>query len=618
MATKALGVRPLLSEDESLRIGSDFRRSAWSAFLFCLPYLKPHLRRLVLVSLADICLVFLIAILPWYGTLLIDRAFPDHDVRLAITLVILFVITGIIAQGVTALRTYLYGYVELRIPFDLKTKLYRHVQRLSLNTIERTPVGEYMFRINTDTDRVAHTIYRIIPTFNMVVEFVLILAFSTYTDPLITVIVLAFLIPWTILFYWVTSISRVLDRRRLRCCEFRDSGIQEAASSFGQIKAFGNTRLERFRNGRRSVAAQRVAVHGYLFLVPFEWLTQKVLPYAKNAIVFVYLAKKVILGQMSLGMTVPLTAYLTRLNFPIERIVNFANWVRQTMISVERMMQILQTEPSIKDKHAAIRIERFSGRLRLNHVSYHRAGTSQQLHEISLTLEPGRKVAVVGPSGAGKSTLIATILRMIAPDSGAVLIHDEVQGENISLQDVALDTFLSQTACVVQETFVFGGTIAENLRFAKPDASDEEVIVALDKVGLLDWVLSMPDGIDQDISSGAMISIGQRQRLGIARAILAEPALLILDEPTSALDATTEAEIVKLLSEFGQGRAVLLVTHRLDTVVDADEILVFDRGHVVQRGTHYELGAVSGLYRDLLEAYRYHHPESALPEASIL
>lgn len=618
MATKAIPQGQLLTEEESLRIGSDFRRSAWSAFLFCLPYLKPHLRRLILVSLADICLVFLIAIPPWYGTLLIDRAFPDHDVRLAITLVILFVITGIVAQGVTALRTYLYGYVELRIPFDLKTKLYRHVQRLSLNTIERTPVGEYMFRINTDTDRVAHTIYRIIPTFNMVVEFVLILAFSTYTDPLITLIVLAFLIPWTILFYWVTSISRVLDRRRLRCCEYRDSGIQEAASSFSQIKAFGNTRLERFKNGRRSVAAQRVAVHGYLFLVPFEWLTQKVLPYAKNAIVFVYLANKVILGQMSLGMTVPLTAYLTRLNFPIERIVNFANWVRQTMISVERMMQILQTEPSIKDKPDAIRVERFSGRLRLVDVSYHREGTAQQLNKISLHLEPGRKVAVVGPSGAGKSTLIATILRMIAPDRGQVLIHDDVHGEDVGLQDVALDTFLAQVACVVQETFVFGGTIAENLRFAKPDASHEQVIDALDRVGLLEWAMALPDGIDQDLSSGSMISIGQRQRLGIARAILAEPALLILDEPTSALDATTEAEIVKLLSEFGEGRSVLLVTHRLDTVIDADEILVLDRGYVVQRGTHGELSSSPGLYRDLQDAYRSHQSEPALPVASIL
>lgn len=585
-----------LTEDQALEQATSFRRSAWKAFLFCLPFLRPHLGRLTLVALADIALVFLNLIPPWFGTILIDRAFPQRDWRVAWLVMATMVATAVVTQLVTAIRTYVYGLVELKIPFELRARMYRHIQKLSVRTLDATPAGEYMFRVVTDSERVAHTIYRIVPTFTMVFEFVLILAFSTYADPVITLIVLLFLVPWTWLFYWVTSISRILDRRRLHCAEIRDSEIQQAASTFTLIKSFGNTRFERYRNGKLAGAAQRVAVHGYLFLVPFELVTQKILPYARQATVFLYLARQVINGQITLGMTVPLTAYLNRLNFPIERIVNFANWVRQTMVSVERMMHILECAPAIRDIPNPIVLKNFSGKVQVQNVSLHRG--AQQLHNIDLELLPGKKVAIVGQSGAGKSTLLSVVLRTLLPDSGTVF----VDGQN--LRDVQLSSYLANVGIVMQETFLFGGSIVDNLQFAKPEATRAEIESALSAVGLLDWANRLPAGLEQDLSSGTMLSIGQKQRIGIARALLVDPKLLLLDEPTSALDAASEEEIVRLLRMLSKNRATLMVSHRIDTVVDADEIIVLKHGEIVERGTHADLYRWGGEYRRLWECYR--------------
>lgn len=587
---------PILTEDEALFIGENFRRTAWQAFVFILPFLRRHLGRLILVCLADIAIILLNFIPPWFGTYLIDRAFPQRDWRLAMFIISLMLATTLTVQVTTAIRKFIYSYVEIRIPLDLRAQIYRHIQKFRLDTIEATPVGEYLFRLAVDTDRVAHTIYRILPTATMLFQFALILAFSTYADPIITLFVVLFIIPWTLLFYWVTSISRVLDRRRLRLAEIRDSGIQQATSSFSLIKSFSNERLELHKNVVRAGAAQRVAVHGYLFLVPFELITQKILPYARQTTVFVYLAQKVVMGEMTLGMTVPLMSYLNRLNYPIERMVNFFNWVRQTMISVERIMHVLQTEPSIKDKPNALRISTLTGLVEVSGVTFSRP--SLALKDINLKLEPGKKVAVVGPSGAGKSTLVSLLLRTNLPQSGHILIdgHD--------LSDLHLESYLRNIGIVMQDTFLFGGTLAENLRFVRPEANDEAILSVLSDVGLSDWVASLPTGLNEDLQSGSQLSVGQRQRIGIARALLLNPSLLILDEPTSALDASSEAEVMALLNKVGTDRAVLLVTHRLDTVINADEILVLNHGEIAERGSHEYLMLKMGLYSEMQRVYR--------------
>lgn len=587
-----------MTEREALNQGVEYRQSSWKAFLFVLQFLKPQLRRLLLVCLIDISIVLLNLSAPWFGKTLLDQAFPQRDWGAVWVIAASVAAILLLAQILTGTRTFLYNATEQLLQLQLREKMYSHLQTLSMETIESLPVGQQQFRITTDSDRIAHMLVRILPTLTMLVEFALILSTAIYVDPILTGVVMLFLIPWTFLFIWVTTYGRTLDRRRLRLCELRDAGILQAAASFSAIKSLGRNRREVRRNGKTSVALQRVAAQGYLILVGFEFVTQRLIPFLKTTTIYLYLARKVVLGQMTLGTTVPMIAYLGRLTFPIERIVNFGCWIWQTMVSAERMMQIMQTKPAIVDVPNAPKLDAVEGRLKFDKVSFDRPGLGRVLHEVDLELAPNRLVAIVGPSGAGKSTMMGLALRLLDPVSGSITIdgHD--------LRDIDRTSYLRKCGTVVQDTFLFGGSVADNLRVAKPDATEADMQAVIDEVELTEWLSNLPNGLNEDLEGGQALSAGQKQRMGIARALLTNANILFLDEPTSALDAETEREVMATIRRAAKNRATMLVTHRLDTVRNADEIVVLEAGRVVQRGTHDELISVDGLYATLHGLYR--------------
>lgn len=593
-----------MTEQEALAQGTAFRKNSWRAFLFVIRYLRPHLRRLGLVCFIDICIVLLNLTIPWFGKYVIDQVLPQRDWSAFWTVATSIAGLLLVVHLFAGLRTFLYNTTEQLLQLDIRREMYTHLQKLSMETIDAVPVGQLQFRVGTDADRIAHMLVRILPTMTMLVEFTLILSAAIYVDPFLTGVVALFLIPWTALFVWVTHYGRVLDRRRLRFCELRDAGILQAASSFFTIKSLGRARREVRRNGKVSVALQRVSAQGYLILVGFEFATQKLIPWAKTTTIYLYLARLVVTGQMTLGTTVPMIAYLGRLTFPIERIVNFGCWIWQTMVSAERMMQILETEPAIQDRPDAKRLASFSGSLKFDSVSFDRPGIGRVVEGVSFELKSGKLTAVVGPSGAGKSTLVGLALRMMDPVEGLVL------ADGTDLRDLSRPEFLSRIGTVMQETFLFGGTLAENMLVARPQATDDEIRAALEAAGLGEWLAGLPDGLYQDLDGGLALSAGQKQRIGIARAFLVNPDLLILDEPTSALDAETERAVMKTIADLAAKRATMLVTHRLDTVRDADEIIVLDKGRVAERGTHTQLLQSGGLYSRMLNAYHQHGMEA--------
>jgi len=578
-------------------LGKEVSQGSWKAFRYVLRFLKPQLHRLLLVCLIDVSVTLLNLAMPWLGKSIIDQAFPAKDWNLALRIAL--VLAGLAASVylLSALRTFIYSTAEMLVGLDIRRQMYARIQRIALEEVESVPVGQLQFRVSTDADRIAHMLVRILPTCTMLVEFALILIAAVNVDPVLTLIVLGFLVPWTILFVWVTHYGRVYDRRRLKLCELRDASVMEAASSFATIKSFGRTRYERLRNTQANIAVQRVAAQGYLILVGFEFVTQKLLPFLKQTTIYVYLIRKVIFGEMTLGMTVPMIAYLGRLAFPLERIVNFGCWIWQTMVSADRLMQVLTAPEDAADRERAVALGDFSGHLELVGVNASRPGIGPVLRDVDLVVKPGQRVAVVGPSGAGKSTLVSVALRLVEPSSGQVL----VDGHDVRSLRVA--SFRRQCGVVSQHTYVFAGTVRDNLLVADPEATDERLQAVLSEVGLGTWLDSLTDGLGQDLESGSGLSEGQRQRIGLARAVLGDPRLLLLDEPTSALDAETEATVLATINRVSEGRAVLYVTHRLHTVVDADLIVVMDRGAVVERGTHNELLRAGGLYSRMVAAH---------------
>lgn len=588
-----------MTEQEILQSSDSHRVNSWKAFRFVLRYLKPQLRRLTLVCLIDISISFINLAIPWFGKFIIDQAFPQRDWPLTLQVAGGIAILAGLVYGLSALRTYLYNTAEMLIGLGIRRAMYGHLQKLSIDTIEAVPVGQQQFRITTDADRIAHMLVRILPTAAMLVEFALILSIASYIEPVLTMIVMGFLIPWTFLFIWVTHYGRIFDRRRLRMTEMRDAAILQSTSSFATIKAFARVRSEVRRNGVANISVQRVAIQGYLILVGFELVTQKLIPYLKSTTIYLFLIRRVVFGEMTLGMTVPLIAYLSRVTYPLERIVNFGCWIWQTMVSAERMMHILQTEPAIQDKPNAKKVGNdFGGTVRFESVSFERESVGKVLTDVSFELVPGKTTAIVGPSGAGKSTALGLMLRFQDPSSGRVVVSGE------DLRDLDRTSYLRHVGTVMQDTFIFAGSVAENLRISKPEATDEELMAVLETVELREWVESLGDGLKHDLESGGGLSAGQKQRIGVARAILPDPRILLLDEPTSALDVETEAQIVEMLNRVAKGRTVFVVTHRLETIVDADEILVLDRGVVVERGGHKKLLELGGLYSELYRLHR--------------
>lgn len=590
-----------MTEREALAEGIGFRKGSFRAFLYVLPFLKPHLRRMILVCLIDISIVLLNLVIPWFGKALIDEAFPARDWNYVGIIAVSVAALALLVFALTGARTFLYNATEQLLQLDIRKRMYTHLQTLSLDTIESVSVGQQQFRLTTDPDRIAHMLVRILPTLTMLVEFGIILAATVAIDPVLPLIISLFLIPWTALFIGVTHIGRVLDRRRLHLAETRDAGILQAAASLGTIKGFGRQRREIRRNAKVSVALQRVANQGYLILVGFEFITQRLIggasPFLKNTTIFLLLARKVVLGQMTLGATVPMIAYLSRLTLPIERIVNFGCWIWQTMVSAERMMQILETEPSIKDKPNARDLVMEEGRIRFENVSFDRPAVGRVISDLTLDIPAGRRVAIVGPSGAGKSTLLGLALRLIDPVEGRVLVdgHD--------IREVKRNSLVRQIGSVLQDTFIFGGTLRDNLRLGQIYVADEEMERAMNSVGLHEWYASLPDGLDSDLEGGLALSVGQKQRLGIARALLTRADLFLLDEPTSALDPRTENGVMETLVRVTEGKTVVMVTHRLRTVEDFDEIVVLKDGGVAEQGTHEELMKRNGVYAQMLATF---------------
>ena len=484
-----------------------------------------------------------------------------------------------------------------RVVFDIRQQLYRHLQRLSMRYFETRSTGRIMTRILYDVNAVQQTL-----TGNLV-------DIITNSTTILFVMVLVFTINWRLGIIAVAIlplyvINFLIWRPQIRSAsrEAREqfsavSGqLNDAISGIRVIKAFTRERSEarRFVREIREIIDLNVkAGRARTFLgVISTFMT------GMAAIIVIYVGGREILfaERMTYGQLIQFNAYLAMLYAPIIALVTINDQIQVAMAAIERIFELFDTTPEIDERRDAVVLRRCEGRVEFDRVFFSYDPTEEVLKDVTFTAQPGTVTALVGRSGSGKSTLINLIPRFYDPTRGRVLL------DGVDLRDLQLTSLRKQIGMVMQDSFLFAGTLRENIKYGRPDAPDSEVVAAAIAANAHDFITEFPDSYETRVGErGTRLSGGQRQRISIARAVLRNPRILILDEATSALDSESEAAIQEALEYLMQGRTTFTIAHRLSTVMNADEIIVLDYGEIVERGTHAELATAGGIYEMLCD-----------------
>jgi ABC-type multidrug transport system fused ATPase/permease subunit len=503
---------------------------------------------------------------------------------------------AILRLGLTVVRRVVAGKVSLAVEFDLRQLFYAHLQRLELGFFDGQQTGQLMSRATVDLQAIRFFLgYGLIFITQNLLTITLASAVMIAINPVLALIAL---IPAPIIVFVASrynSISRpALQEVQQRLAELT-AEAEENVSGIRIVKAFAREeyQLHRFRRAVTRVFDQSIySTRLQAFFSPLIGL----LPQLGIALVLVIGGREVIAGSLSLGDFTAFYTYLVMLAGPMRMLGVTMGMAQRAVASGNRLFEILDREPRIQSPPAAPPLPAGGGRVQMRSVSLRYDGSAPALTGIDLEVEAGRTVALVGPSGAGKTSLVALIARLYDPSEGEVLV------DGADVRSVEVASLRSEIAFVADDSFLFTASVAENIAYAQPGASREEIEAAARRAQADDFIRDLPGGYETRVGErGLTLSGGQRQRVAIARALLADPRILILDDATSSVDATTEASIKSGLREAMAGRTTFIIAHRLSTVSLADEVVVMDGGQIVDRGTHAELLEGCGFYREIAE-----------------
>jgi subfamily B ATP-binding cassette protein MsbA len=531
----------------------------------------------------------------WFTAQIIDKAVPQQDFHLALLYIAGMIGVSALVNGLTAIELYLEQWVGQRVVFDLRAKLYDHLQSQSMSFYDANQTGQLMSRVTNDVNQVQFFLTQgLARLFNTFVTIGIFLAMMIYLDPLLTLVSLS-VTPMILYFQRRMSVVMPLWRKAQQRTADLNIVIQEDVTAIKLVKAFNREPYEadRFNKVNWDLRQSRMKANMAMAVASPG---QDFATYMAAVIIIVFGAWRVIEGAITVGTLTAFYSYVLTMFAPVRWIAFINQMAQQAMAAGERVFEILDTTLDVTEKPDAVVLPRLEGRLELDGVGFAYGKGSPLLKEISATVEPGQTLALVGPSGSGKTTLINLIPRFYDVTAGAV----RVDGHDV--RDVGLESLRAQIGMVMQETFLFNMTIRENISYGRSDATREEIEAAARAANAHDFIVEFPEGYDTMIGErGVRLSGGQRQRLAIARAILVDPRILILDEATSSVDNRTDFLIRRALDELMVGRTTIVIAHRLSTVQRAHQILVMERGAVTARGTHDELLRTSPLYRHLYE-----------------
>ncbi len=557
-------------------------------------FIKPYLPRL---GLAVICIVFAAAAnlyVPWIIKDIIDDVLANRDMKMlntiAIGIVVVFFLRGLFFYG----QTYLVSYIAQKVIIDIRQMLYMKFQRLSLAYYEKKQTGTIMSYITNDVAALQSALV------DSLIEMV------TEGSVLIGSVATMFYLHWKLTLLTLITVPLIAQAMKIFGSKLKSSGtviqeriaditslLQESISAVRVVKSFvrEDYEIERFKKQNfLNFRAQMKNTQLMAILTP----TVEFLAAIAVTLIVWYGGYEVVNGTITAGALIAFLTYAVNLANPVKRLSRVYGTIQKAMAAADRVFEVLDTQEDIQDKATAIVLPKIDGKVTFQDVVFEYKKDTPALRSISLEAKPGQMVAIVGPSGAGKSTIANLIPRFYDVNSGAIKIDD------IDIRDVQMNSLREQIGIVPQETMLFSGTVAENIQYGRLEASREEIIEAAKAGNAHAFILELPNGYETKIGErGSNLSGGQRQRIAIARAILKNPRVLILDEATSALDTESEKLVQGALDKLMLGRTSFVIAHRLSTILQADQIIVLDRGQIKEAGTHTELLRKRGLYSNL-------------------